>query len=104
MDSEEVRQKLCNLKQTGQVAGYMQRFRELQFWLPSIAEEEAYSAFVYGLKPHLAGQVGAHTHGDLFVAQAMAERLNHYTTNTKGDVGPSGGSGTTGERSLGRGT
>ena len=34
----------------------------------------------------------------------MAECLDHYTTSTKGDAGPSGGSGTTGGRSLGRGT
>ena len=46
-----------------------------------MTEEEAYSAFVSGLKPYLAGQVGAHTHGDLSAAQAMAERLDHYTTS-----------------------
>ena len=66
-----------------------------------MTEEEAYSAFVAGLKPHLASQVGAHTHGDLSVVHAMAERLDHYTTSTKGDAGPSGGSGTTGGRSSG---
>ena len=50
IDSEEVRQQLRNLKQTGRVAGYVQRFRELQFQLPSMTEEEAYSAFVSWVK------------------------------------------------------
>ena len=68
-----------------------------------LTEEEAYSAFVFGLKPHLVGQVGAHTHGDLSAAQAIAESLDHYTTSTKGDAGPNGGSGTTGGWSSGRG-
>ena len=54
-DSEEVRRQLCNLKQTGRAAGYVQRFRELQFRLPSITKEEAYSASLSKLKPHLAG-------------------------------------------------
>ena len=66
-----------------------------------MTEEEAYSAFVYGLKPHLASQVGAHTYGDLSGAQAMAERLDHYTTSTKGDAGSSSGaSGFTGKSSA----
>ena len=65
-------------------------------------EEEAYSAFVSRLKPHLTSQVGTHTHGDLSVVQAMAERLDHYNTSTKGDAGPSGGFGISGGRSLGR--
>ena len=69
-----------------------------------MTEEEAYSTFVSRLKPHLASQVGAHTPGELLVTQAMAERLDHYTTSTKEDAGPSGGSGITGGRSLGRGT
>ena len=63
--------------------------------LASIIEEEAYLAFVSGLKPHLADQVGAHTHGDLSIAQVMAKHLDHHTTSTKGNSAPSGGSGTT---------
>ena len=101
IDSEEVRWQLRNLKQTSRATGYVQRFREPQFWLPSMTEEEAFSAFIFGLKPHLAGHVGAHTHGDLSAVQAMAKRLDHYTTSTKGDVGPSGGSSTIGGWSSG---
>ena len=54
-DSEEVRQQLRNLKQTSSTTMYVQRFRELQFWFPSMTEEEVYSAFVSVFKPHLAG-------------------------------------------------
>ena len=63
-------------------------------------EEEAYLIFVSKLKLHLAGHVGAHTHGGLLAVQAMAELLDHYTMSTKGDAGPSGGCGTTGGRST----
>ena len=83
LNNQEVRWSLRNLKQTGCATREMQRFKELQFRLPSITEEEAYLASVSRLTPHLAGQVGAHTHGDLSAAQAMAGRLHRYTTNTK---------------------
>ena len=51
-------------------------------------EEEAYLAFVFRLKPHLNGQVDAHNHDDLLAVRAMAQRLDHYTTSTKGMLAP----------------
>ena len=102
-NSERVRRKLCNLKQIGRATGYVPLYRELQFRLPSMMEEGDNSVFVSRLKPHLAGQVGAHTHDDLSTTQAMAECLDHYTTGTKGDSSLGGGSGITGGQSSGRG-
>ena len=40
--------------------------------------EEAFSAFVAGLKPHLQEHVGAHIQGDLEGAMAMALRMEIY--------------------------
>ena len=37
------------LRQTGQVASYVQKFQELQYWLPGMIDEEAFHAFIFGL-------------------------------------------------------
>ena len=75
---EEVRKQLRALRQTGRVAGYVQKFQELQYRLPGMTDEEAFHAFISGLQPHLQEHVGAHVQGDLEAAIAMAQRLEVY--------------------------
>ena len=40
--------------------------------------EEAVSAFMSGLMPHLQEHVGAHVHGDLEAVKKMALRMEMY--------------------------
>ena len=77
-ENEEARKQLRALRQTKGVGGYIQRFQELQYRLPGMTAEEAFSAFVAGLKPHLQEHVGAHIQGDLEGAMAMALRMEIY--------------------------
>ena len=87
---EEARKALRTLKQVGRVSTYVQRFRELQYRLPEMTNEEAFSAFLAGLQPHIQEQVGAHIQGDLSAAMAMAERLDLYRAAARQD-GSGGG-------------
>ena len=64
--------------QTGQVVGYVQKFKELQYRLPRMTDEEAFHTFISGLQPHLQEHVGAHVQGDLEAPIAMAQRLEVY--------------------------
>ena len=64
-ETEDARRQLRALKQTGRVSGYIQKFQELQYRLPSMTDEEAFHAFLSGLVPHLQEHVGAHVQGDL---------------------------------------
>ena len=77
-ETEDARRQLRALKQTGRVSGYIQRFQELQYRLPSMIDEEAFHAFLSGLVPHLQEHVGAHVQDDLEKAMAMAQRLEAY--------------------------
>ena len=77
-ETEDARRQLRALKQTGRVSGYIQRFQELQYRLPSMTDEEAFHAFLSGLVPHLQEHVGAHVQDDLEKAMAMAQRLEAY--------------------------
>ena len=43
---EEARKQLRALIQTGQVAGYVQKFKELQYRLPRMTDEEAFHTFI----------------------------------------------------------
>ena len=43
---EEVHKQLKALRQTGRVAGYIQKFQELQYRLPGMTDEEAFHAFI----------------------------------------------------------
>ena len=72
MEVEEARKQLRTLRQTSQVASYVQKLQELQYRLPRMTEEEAFHAFLSGLQPHLPEHVGAHVQGDVEVAIAMA--------------------------------
>ena len=77
-EGEEVQKQLRELRQTGRVAGYVQKFQELKYRLPGITDEEAFHAFLSGLQPHLQEHVGAHVQGDLEAAIVMAQRLEVY--------------------------
>ena len=55
---EEACQQILNLRQTGRVAGYVQRFHELMYKIPMMTEEELYKLFVRGLKPKIKTSVG----------------------------------------------
>ena len=84
------------LRQTGRVAGYLQRFRELRYRLPTMSTDEAYAAFIDGLNPVLWAQIGALT-CDLEQAMLMAERMDLFQagTSTSG-AGTATSSGATG--------
>ena len=75
---EEARKTLWALCQTGKASTYIQKFQELQCRLPRMIAEEAFSAFMSGLTPHLQEHVGAHVHGDLEAAKRMALRMEMY--------------------------
>ena len=47
-------------------------------------EEEAFSAFLAGLAPHLQEHVAAHVRGDLEAAKAMAMRMDMFHTGGEG--------------------
>ena len=89
--TEESRRQLQNLRQTGRVCAYVQRFRELQYRLPGMSEEEAFSTFLAGLAPHIQEQVGAHIQGDLFAAITMTERLDFFCASAQEGGGSNGG-------------
>ena len=91
--TEESRRQLRNLRQTGRVRAYVQRFRELQYRLPGMTNEEAFSTFLAGLSPHIQEQVGAHVQGDLSAAITMAERLDLFRASAREGAGTSGSSG-----------
>ena len=67
------------MRQTGCVAGYVQKFQEQQYWLPRMTDEEAFHAFISRLQLHLQEHIGAHVQGDLVAAITMAQRLKVYS-------------------------
>ena len=73
---EEARQQILNLRQTGRVAGYVQRFRELLYKIPEMTEEESYTLFVRGLKPEVKTSVGVNVPGGLEDAITWAQRVD----------------------------
>ena len=48
-EMEVARRQIIELRQTGRVSGYIQRFRKLRYKIPSMMEEEAQSLFLRGL-------------------------------------------------------
>ena len=50
---EEAQKQLWALRQTGRVAGYVQKFQELQYRLPGMTDEEAFNTLLSGLQPDL---------------------------------------------------
>ena len=73
---EETRQQILNLRQTGRVSGYVQRFRELLYKIPAMAEEESYTLFVRGLKPEVKTSVGVNVPAGLEDAITWAQRVD----------------------------
>ena len=69
---EEAQKQLRALRQTGRVAGHVQKIQELQYRLPRMTNDKAFYAFLSGLQPHLWEHVGAHVQGDLEAAITMA--------------------------------
>ena len=57
---KEAQKQLRALRQTGRVAGYVQKFQDLQYRLPGMTDEEAFHAFLSRLQLHLQEHVGAH--------------------------------------------
>ena len=52
-----------------------------------MSTEEAFSAFLSRLTPHLQEHVGAHVYGDLEAAMAMAQRLEVYRGGDRAKAG-----------------
>ena len=90
--SKESRWQLRNLCQTGRVRSYVQHFCELQYRLPGMSEEEAFSTFLaILLAPHIQEQAGAHIQRDLSAAITMTERLDLFCASARVGGGSSGG-------------
>lgn len=53
MENEEAHNDLRELKQTGWVSRYTKNFQDLQIRLLTMTQEEAYSAYLSGMQPHL---------------------------------------------------
>ena len=87
---KEAQKQLQALRQTGQVAGYVQKFQELQYRLPGMTDEEAFHTFLSGLQPHLQEHVGAHVQGDMEAAIAMVQRLEVYRGGDGAKAGEKG--------------
>ena len=90
IEVEEARKQLRALRQTGRVAGCVQKFQELQYRLPGMTDEEAFHTFLSGLQPHLQEHMGAHVQGDLEAALAMAQRLEVYRGGDRAKAGEKG--------------
>lgn len=90
---EESRRQLRNLCQTGRVWAFVQRFHELQYKLPGMTNEEAFSTFLACLAPHIQEQVRAHVHGDLSTTITMTKRLDLFCASAREGARISGGSG-----------
>ena len=48
-EMEIARRHIIELRQTGRVSGYIQRFRTLRYKISSMTKEEAHSLFLHGL-------------------------------------------------------
>ena len=55
---KEAHQKILNLRQTGCVVGYVQRFHKLLYQIQTMMEEESYTLFVGGLKSKIKTSMG----------------------------------------------
>lgn len=82
-DEEQARKSLKTLKQTGSVQNYLQRFRELQFRIPTMSETDIFSAFMDGLKADVRKQIGIHVH-TLQEAQYLASKADLYIYENSG--------------------
>ena len=90
-DDALARQQLAGLKQTGQVAGYIQKFWEIWGYIQDMSVPDEFAEFIRGLQPQIKTQVGALVEEDLAAAMRLAARLELWTTDTSG--GESSGQG-----------
>ena len=109
---EEARQQILNLRHTGHVTGYVQRFHELLYKIPAMTEEESYTLFVRGLKTDVKTSAGVNVpagledaitwvqHVDLWQSREGAEQEGEKARKRKqkgklnvvsGEPGPSAG-------------
>ena len=72
---ELARNELHCIKQTGAISGYIGAFNAIRFRIPLISNEEAFSAFVRGLKPDFKRHILLTQVRDLDTAMRMAERV-----------------------------
>ena len=89
---EEARQQILNLGQTRRVNGYVQRFRELLYKVPTLTEKESYTLFVRGLKVDVQTSVGVNVPAGLEAAMAWAQRVDLWQSreSARGDGEKSG--------------
>ena len=88
------RQQLAVLKQTGRVAGYIQKFREVRGRIQDMSVQDEFAAFMRGLQPRIRAQVGTLVEADLADAMRMAARIELWSqaeTSGKGSGAGSGG-------------
>ena len=100
-DESLARQQLAVLKQTGRIAGYIQKFREVRGRIQDMSVPDEFAAFMRGLQPRIRNQVGPMVEDDLAEAMRMAARIELWSqTESSGsgsggqkDQGGRGGSG-----------
>ena len=97
-DAELARQNLEGFKQTGKVASYVTRFRELVGVIRDMSDSEKYRAFMKGLKPHIRQYVGPNVRGDLDAAILMAEQFDLYGSPESSSQGGSRNQGNQGKK------
>ena len=100
-DDALARQQLAALKQTGRVAGYIQKFREIRGRIQDMSVQDEFAAFIRGLQPRIKTQVGALVEDDLAAAMRLAARLELWIADTSG--GGSSGQGGGKQQGKGRG-
>ena len=83
---EEARQQILNLRQTGRVNGYVQRFRELLYKVPTMTEEESYTLFLRGLKVDVQTSVGVNVPAGLEAAMAWAQRVDLWQSRESAGI------------------
>lgn len=87
---ERARKELKYLTQKGGITEYINNFMKLRFKIPSMTEEEEYSAFILGLKPWVRNQVQPFCRGSLNDALALAQSIEE--TQGSGAQSHGGGS------------
>lgn len=95
-DEAMARHQMAALKQTGKIAGYIQRFREIRGRIQDMSEQDEFAAFVRGLQPRIRSQVGTLVETDLAAAMRLAARVEMWSqaeTSAGGSGSGSGGSG-----------
>ena len=101
---ELARNDLHKIRQTGAIGGYIGAFNAIKFRIPLISNEEAFSAFVRGLKPEYKRHILLTQVRDLDTAMRMAERVGatEELINTPSRRKEGGGGGNQGKGRKGK--